>query len=132
RVKQDVVPGRIATLWFQATKPGDYDLFCAQYCGKDHSQMHATVMVRDEDEFQAELQDCADWAKKLPVAELYKQVPKKIYPRCQSCHSLDGKVGTGPSWKDVWHDIETGNVQFTDGTNLKDLTGPGKLFESPE
>lgn len=132
RVKQDIVPGRITTLWFQANAPGDFDLFCAEYCGKDHSQMLATVVARYEDEFQADLQDCADWAKKYAKEDLYKLAPKKIYPRCASCHSLDGKSGTGPTWKDVWHHITTGDVVFNDSTTLKDLMGPGKMFESPE
>jgi cytochrome c oxidase subunit 2 len=132
RVKQDVVPGRILTMWFEATREGDYDLFCAQYCGKDHSQMHAVVRARNEQTFQAELQEAADWAKNTPKEQLYLEVPKRIYPRCQSCHTLDGKTSTGPTWRGVWHEIENGNVQFADGTNLKDLTGPGKMFASPE
>ncbi len=33
RIKQDVVPGRYTTAWFEATKPGAYHLFCAEYCG---------------------------------------------------------------------------------------------------
>ena len=45
RVKQDVLPGRYTTIWFQATKPGSYHLFCAEYCGKQHSEMRAKVVV---------------------------------------------------------------------------------------
>ena len=37
RVKADVVPGRLTTLWFEATKAGRYHLFCAEYCGTKHS-----------------------------------------------------------------------------------------------
>src|SRR5207248_904475 len=85
-----------------------------------------------EDKFQADLQECADWAKKAPDDELYYRAITRIYPRCQSCHSLDGKAGTGPTWRGLWADIEKGNVVFADGTNLKDLTGPGKMFESAE
>ena len=43
RVKADVVPGRYTTIWFQATKPGRYRLFCAQYCGTRHSGMTGEV-----------------------------------------------------------------------------------------
>ena len=39
RIKKDAVPGRYSTLWFQATKPGSYHLFCAEYCGTKHSGM---------------------------------------------------------------------------------------------
>src|SRR5438067_2373886 len=45
RTKQDVVPGRYTTEWFTPTKPGQYHLFCAQYCGTDHSKMVGTIYV---------------------------------------------------------------------------------------
>jgi cytochrome c oxidase subunit 2 len=94
--------------------------------------MHASVIVQDEADFQAALQECADWAKNTPDEALYIEARKRIYPRCQSCHSLDGKTGTGPTWKGVWEDIEHGSVVFTDGTKLADLTGDGKTFTSGE
>ena len=39
RVKADVIPGRYNTMWFTATRPGSYRLFCAEYCGTKHSGM---------------------------------------------------------------------------------------------
>lgn len=45
RVKQDVLPGRFTTAWFEATKPGTYHLFCAEYCGSEHSYMEGDVVV---------------------------------------------------------------------------------------
>ena len=39
RVKREVIPGRYSTVWFEATTPGTYHLFCTQYCGTLHSQM---------------------------------------------------------------------------------------------
>ncbi|MGH8713194.1 MAG: cytochrome c oxidase subunit II [Casimicrobiaceae bacterium] len=45
RIKQDVLPGRYTTLWFTATRQGDYHLFCSQYCGTDHSRMIGHVVV---------------------------------------------------------------------------------------
>lgn len=51
RIKQDVVPARYMTLWFEATKPGIYHLFCAEYCGTDHSQMIGRVVVQTPQEF---------------------------------------------------------------------------------
>jgi len=132
RVKQDIVPGRITTLWFECNQPGKFELFCAEYCGRDHSQMHAVVEALPEDQFEAELAKRADVIKTTPPEAYPEYVLKHIYPRCSSCHSLDGKTGTGPTWRGVWKDIEEGNVVFTDGTKLKDLTGQGKQFESPE
>ncbi len=43
RVKADVIPGRYNTMWFEATKPGTYHLFCAEYCGTKHSGMIGSV-----------------------------------------------------------------------------------------
>jgi cytochrome c oxidase subunit 2 len=45
RMKQDVLPGRYTQIWFKATKPGTYHLFCAEYCGLDHARMTGTVVV---------------------------------------------------------------------------------------
>jgi cytochrome c oxidase subunit II len=53
RVKKDAVPGRYATAWFQATKPGRYHLFCAEYCGTRHSNMIGTIVVMEPAAFQA-------------------------------------------------------------------------------
>jgi len=132
RVKQDIVPGRITDLWFNVKEPGEYELFCAEYCGKDHSQMHATVQAMEEDKFEAEMQKRLNVIKDLARDEFPNYAMTRIYPRCASCHSLDGKSGTGPTWRGVWHEIETGNVVFTDGSRLADLMGPGKMFETPE
>ena len=44
RVKREAIPGRYTTVWFQATTPGVYHLFCTQYCGTDHSPFCARLM----------------------------------------------------------------------------------------
>ena len=51
RVKMDVIPGRYTTLWFQPTKPGKYHLFCAEYCGTNHSAMKGWVHVMEQVDF---------------------------------------------------------------------------------
>jgi cytochrome c oxidase subunit 2 len=56
RTKQDAVPGRYSTTWFEATKPGTYHLFCAEYCGTIHSGMIGRVIAMEPAEFQAWLQ----------------------------------------------------------------------------
>ncbi len=53
RIKQDAVPGRYTTAWFQATKPGSYHLFCAEYCGTIHSGMIGRVVVMDPADYQS-------------------------------------------------------------------------------
>jgi cytochrome c oxidase subunit 2 len=52
RVKQDVLPGRYTTLWFQPTQVGRYHLYCAEYCGTNHSTMGGWVSVMDPADFQ--------------------------------------------------------------------------------
>jgi cytochrome c oxidase subunit II len=51
RVKQDVVPGRFTKLWFEATKVGEYHIFCAEYCGTEHSYMKGTVTVLSQEDY---------------------------------------------------------------------------------
>ena len=53
RLKQDAVPGMHIIAWFQATKTGEYHLFCAEYCGTKHSGMIGWIQVMDPVEFQA-------------------------------------------------------------------------------
>src|SRR5204862_180916 len=53
RIKQDVLPGRYTSLWFQATRPGEYHLFCAEYCGTKHSGMTGRIVVMAEAEYQS-------------------------------------------------------------------------------
>jgi cytochrome c oxidase subunit 2 len=52
RVKQDVLPGRYTTLWFEATEVGEYHLFCAEYCGTKHSMMRGKVVVMTARDYQ--------------------------------------------------------------------------------
>ncbi len=52
RVKADVLPGRYTTVWFDATKPGRYHLFCAEYCGTEHSRMIGTVVVLTPEDYE--------------------------------------------------------------------------------
>jgi cytochrome c oxidase subunit II len=110
RVKKDVVPGRYASMWFQADKPGTYDLVCTQYCGDDHSNMLSTVVVHPRDEYDKWLKDAANYLKTLPPAE----AGKMLYQRrgCVQCHSIDGTAGTGPSLNGIYGTT----AQLTDGS----------------
>ena len=51
RLKQDVLPGRYTSLWFKATKVGEYHLFCAEYCGSEHSQMIGRIVVMPQADY---------------------------------------------------------------------------------
>jgi cytochrome c oxidase subunit 2 len=52
RIKQDVLPGRYVQAWFQPTQTGRFHLFCAEFCGTNHSGMIGTVVVMEPQEFQ--------------------------------------------------------------------------------
>jgi cytochrome c oxidase subunit 2 len=81
RVKQDVIPGRFTKLWFEATKTGTYHLFCAEYCGTEHSKMIGTVTVLEEDEYAEWLQG---GPKKSPI-----EAGEFLFTQrgCITCHS---------------------------------------------
>lgn len=94
RTKQDVLPGRYTRMWFEATKPGRYHLFCAEYCGTEHSMMRGTVVVTTPVEY-------ADWlaGQSSVTPAVAGQVLFERY-RCNSCHKNDG--GVGPSLRDLY------------------------------
>jgi cytochrome c oxidase subunit II len=112
RVKQDVVPGRYSTIWFQADKPGTYNVLCTQYCGDEHSNMLATLVVQTREEYDAWLKNAANYLKTLPPVE----AGNLLYQRrgCSQCHSVDGSAGTGPSFKGIYGK----NVKMSDGRSV--------------
>ena len=69
RVKADVVPGRYNSMWFEATKPGRYHLFCAEYCGTKHSGMIGWVAAMEPADYQAWLAGGAGEARRSPAGE---------------------------------------------------------------
>jgi cytochrome c oxidase subunit II len=91
RTKADVVPGRYTTLWFEATKPGKYHLFCAEYCGTNHSGMGGWVYVMEPTEFDQWLAGGAN--QESPVAAGQKLFQSQ---GCTSCHGMNGEGGKGP------------------------------------
>jgi cytochrome c oxidase subunit II len=112
RVKMDVVPGRYSTVWFQADKPGTYDLLCTQFCGDEHSNMLATLEVQTRADYDAWLKNAANYLKTLPPVE----AGKILYHRrgCAQCHSTDGTAGTGPSFKGIYGK----SVKMSDGRSV--------------
>ncbi len=99
RIKQDVLPGRYTTEWFQATTPGEYHLFCAEYCGTAHSGMIGKVIVMEPAEYERWLAGAvaAEGGMSATGAQLFQQFG------CQTCHkqesgergpALDGLFGS--------------------------------------
>ncbi len=108
RVKQDVVPGRYTGVWFEALEAGEFDLFCAEYCGKQHSDMITKVVVHTTDpastdlankpNFETWMADAADPIKdNEPLYESGKRIIKML--GCVNCHTVDGTKKVGPSFK---------------------------------
>jgi cytochrome c oxidase subunit 2 len=87
RIKQDVLPGRYTTEWFQATQTGDFHLFCAQYCGTLHAGMVGHVVVMEPAAFQA-------WLGEGPQPPSMTAEGGRLFARlnCATCHSDPGKA----------------------------------------
>jgi cytochrome c oxidase subunit 2 len=100
RLKRDAIPGRYTELWFTATKPGVYQVFCAEYCGKGHSDMLARIFVDTPEQYETFLREGDEQVRKMPLKELGRLVYEN--KGCATCHSLDGTRGQGPSWKGIW------------------------------
>jgi cytochrome c oxidase subunit 2 len=111
RVKQDAVPGRFTTAWFEAKAPGTYEILCAEYCGMSHSAMRGLVVVMDP----------ADWKGGAPggarseelLAQTLAHAPgtsaagaglvelgerTAVAYGCVRCHTVDGTPHIGPTW----------------------------------
>jgi cytochrome c oxidase subunit II len=92
RIKADVVPGRYTTQWFEATKPGRYHFFCAEYCGMNHSGMGGYVVVMEPAEYENWLSGNAGQASPGAVGRgLYESLG------CASCHGTNAEGGRGPA-----------------------------------
>lgn len=128
RVKQDVLPGRYTELWFEATKPGRYQILCTEYCGTWHSQMWGEVVVMpgpDFDSWLAEqksgLVERADSSGddgpgfRGSLVEYGKRI--SMAQGCLKCHSLDGSQHIGPTWLDMYlrkEPLENGETVVAD------------------
>jgi cytochrome c oxidase subunit II len=146
RAKRDIVPGRFNEMWFlpsiasekvsdaelaaakeryQFTEDGYkyFDLYCTEYCGKDHSKMQSVVVVHETQE------DLDAWIKKysgIQPGQDPAEYGGLLYTRrgCASCHSIDGSKRVGPSFKDLYGS-EHG---LTSGENVK--VDPNYIRES--
>lgn len=92
RVKQDVLPGRYTTLWFEATKAGESHLFCAEYCGTDHSRMVGRVVALSPADYQRWLAGRLD---EQPMVDRGEWVFQRL--RCDSCHRDGDDDRKGPA-----------------------------------
>ena len=109
RVKQDVLPGRYTKIWFEASKPGKYHIFCAEYCGTDHSRMGGYVYAMPPAEYERWLRG-AGAAAETPVeagARIFTQLG------CVTCHAA-GPAQLGPKLNGIYGHL----AKMNDGTEV--------------
>jgi cytochrome c oxidase subunit 2 len=128
RVKQDVLPRRYTTIWFQATKPGRYHLFCAEYCGTKHSGMIGWVYAMEPHEFQS-------WLDRGGAEGSLASTGEKLFHQygCANCHHFDGQ-GRCPVLKNLYGRpvrITGGAVVTADDTYIREsiLNPRAKIVE---
>jgi cytochrome c oxidase subunit 2 len=116
RMKQDAVPGRYTSIWFEATHPGRFQILCAEFCGAGHSRMWGEVVVLRADEYESWLQGVQPRVLTDPVDEPHLTSPTggphrldnetmahrglEVAARygCLRCHTTDGTPHIGPTW----------------------------------
>ncbi|MCX6379038.1 MAG: cytochrome c oxidase subunit II [Armatimonadetes bacterium] len=94
RIKRDVLPGSYTSAWFEATLPGKYHLFCAEYCGTEHSRMTGTVNVLTPEDYQRWLDQKGSKEEVEPKAVRAKTMEEEgqeIFETvgCSNCHTPD-------------------------------------------
>jgi cytochrome c oxidase subunit 2 len=121
RVKMDAVPGRYTDLWFKADAPGTFPVFCTEYCGTQHSDMLSQLIVHEPGGYEQWLKQMEILIDSKPPVELGEMMFKQF--GCGACHSIDGKPGTGPTFKGLWGKTEmlaTGKSVVVDENYIRD------------
>src|SRR5580692_1137201 len=116
RVKREAIPGRYTTVWFQATTPGTYHLFCTQYCGTNHSQMIGDVVVMTPDDFRK-------WLDGSTSGNSLAQDGERLFASlsCNACHNARPD-SRGPSLVNVYDSrltLSTGETITADDAYLR-------------
>lgn len=119
RVKQDVVPNRYTSLWFEATRADTFQVYCTEYCGTQHSGMLANAVVMSQSDFD-------NWLSTNSLPEgpsvAYGEQLYETY-QCQACHSIDGSRKVGPSFGGLWgseHGLADGSSVSVDENYLRE------------
>lgn len=118
RVKQDAFPSRYTALWFQATQPGRFHLYCNEYCGLDHARMEGWVEAMDPAAYQA-------WLAQHPAGQTLAQQGQALFTRlgCAGCHMAPGSTVHAPDLRGVYGrqvPLKGGQFVTADETYLQD------------
>jgi cytochrome c oxidase subunit 2 len=121
RIKQDAVPGIRTRMWFEATKKGDFQVFCTEYCGTSHSRMGGTVRVVSKERFNQWISREAEEANiSDPVALGERHFNAK---GCTSCHAIDGSRLIGPPLNGLWgknREFENADAVVADAAYIRE------------
>ncbi len=138
RIKQDLIPGRYTTVWFEAKEPGVHEILCAEYCGTGHSIMRGQVVALSVEDYERWLEG-DDLAR--PVAGPRYEPPWVVgntappqdldlvvvgeraaaEQGCLRCHSLDGTPHIGPTWAGLYGsvvELASGERVIADGAYI--------------
>lgn len=154
RIKQDVIPNRFTTVWFNAQAPGpdaprhavigpespqanrgdlvalsgepyvDHILYCAEYCGTEHSEMAAIIRIVRDDVYKR-------WVEAIGTPGDPIEVGRQQWRlKCASCHTIDGSKNTGPSWLNAYgamHEMTNGEkVLVNEEYIIESIMDPSK------
>lgn len=113
RIKRDVLPGRYTVQWFEAKQKGEFPIACTEYCGTEHSTMLTKVRVVSQEEFDKWISEGGDLGGAGVAPE---KLGAALFEAkgCNACHSLDGSVKIGPSFKGLYGR----NSDLADGTQV--------------
>lgn len=108
RIKEDMVPQFKNFMWFIPYQEGDYDIFCTEYCGLNHSSMLGVARVVSTEKYLAFLDSIPAESEAPAGLQIIKDLG------CTACHSFDGSVGAGPSFKGLYGSER----KLTDGSTV--------------
>jgi len=155
RLKKDAVPGRFNKAWFTATMEGEFDLYCAEYCGTGHSTMFGKVIVLNQADYDAWVEAASQNPIELLSPEQFElyvndfeefqrlygdQFPDLTQPAwalgerlykgkgCNQCHTVDGTSLIGPSFQGIW--AQTHNVVLPNGQTERVVVDENYFLES--
>jgi cytochrome c oxidase subunit II len=116
RVKQDAIPGQYRTMWFEASKPGEYHLFCAEYCGTNHSHMIGRIVAMEDIDYQKWLGGSTEQTPEEAGRDLF------VAFDCVSCHGTGSRQRCPPlgNLYGKQEQLENGQTVLVDETYIRE------------
>ena len=134
RIKQDVLPGKYTQTWFEANQTGTFHIFCAEYCGTDHSHMRGEIIVMEPEAFdewkqqqmKGNVQQADTAAQQAAFNTNMVDEGRRIAAQvgCFKCHSVNGDQHIGPSFAGLYRR----KAVMADGSEL--IADEGYITES--